>query len=119
MGFVKPNPDAEPNDTVKAPAVVTCQQQEATDTSSCDTDSPNPSSEDSADELQPDDYAEDPLVTTDPSDDLVEEEPDRQNIAEFDLDDSLFSLLGQERQVLIRSQKRAAPADAETPPVTF
>ena len=55
----------------------------------------------------------------------MEEEPDRQHIAEFDLDDSLFSPPGQERQVLTRSQRRAArrkhatPDDAETPPATF
>ena len=96
------NPDAESSDTVKALAVVTCQ---APETSSCDTDSPNPPSEAPPDLLRPDEYIKDPLVTTDPSGDLMEEEPNRQHIAKFDLNDSLFSS---------RSRETSAQPFAET-----
>ena len=51
IGFVKPNPDAEPSDTIEALAVVTRQQKESPDTSSCDTDFPNPPSKAPPDEL--------------------------------------------------------------------
>lgn len=119
MGLVKPTSDVKPKETVIALAGITRKRSETRDAPLGDADKSNATIEDLPDDTLSDtstSVAQDPpvVVAADSLGEMVDNEPDLIN-AGFCFDDSLFSTTGHERQVLTRSQKRAARREHATP----
>ena len=127
--LINPTLDGEREGTANALAVVTRRQKKNQDTMPVATDPSVISNETTMDPVRstenedPNSTAEDPLVTTvddaESSQEAIETptEHDTACTIEFDIDDSLFSPPGPDKQMLTRSQKRATRRQYRTPDV--